>query len=66
MQGQPDLLEVILALGPAGRFPGLLDRWQEERNQDRDDRDYDEELNQRKTKSPAHHASPEHGMDQSG
>ena len=41
MQGQPELLEVVLALSPPGGLARLLDRWQKQCDQDRDDRDHD-------------------------
>jgi hypothetical protein len=48
VESQANLLEVVLALRPAGRFPSLLNRWQEQRNQDTDDRDDNQQFNQRK------------------
>jgi hypothetical protein len=47
--GQRKLLEVVDALGAPGRFAGRLHGWQQQRDQDADDRDYDQQLNQRKT-----------------
>ena len=41
MQGQPELLEVVFALSPPGGLARLLDRWQKQCDQDRDDRDHD-------------------------
>src|SRR5262249_55922635 len=45
---QPDLLQVVLALHPVGGLADLLDRGQEQADQDRDDRDDDEQFNQGK------------------
>jgi hypothetical protein len=47
--GQSELLHVVLALASAGRFACCLNRRQEQRNQDADDRDHNEQLDQRKT-----------------
>ena len=48
LKRQPELLEVVLALHPPGRFAGSLHRRQEQCHQDADDGDDDEQLNQRK------------------
>ena len=48
-QGQ--LLQVVGALGTAGRLAGRLDGGQEQRDQDGDDRDDDEQLDQGETGS---------------
>src|SRR5690606_41587265 len=45
VQSQPELLEAVFALSAAGGFASLLDGRQEQRNEDRDDRDHDEQLN---------------------
>src|SRR5205814_414608 len=47
VQGQADLLQVVLALGPHGGVADLLDGRQEQADQDGDDRDDDEQLDQR-------------------
>ncbi len=44
--GDADLLEVVAALAAAGRFPGLLDRRQQDGHQDGDDGDDNEQFNQ--------------------
>jgi hypothetical protein len=41
---QGDLPEVALALRPAGCLTGALDRREQKRNQQRDDRDHDQEF----------------------
>jgi len=48
VDGQPDLLQVVLALHAVGRLPDLLDGGQQEADQDGDDGDDDEQLNERK------------------
>ena len=45
-QRQPELLQIVDALGPASGFAGRLDGRQEQGDQDRDDRDDDEQLDQ--------------------
>ena len=45
---QSKLFQVVLALRPASRLTRLLDGWQQQSNQHRDDRDDDQQLNQRK------------------
>ena len=47
VQGQPDLLQVVLALHPGGGLADLLDGGQQQADQDRDDRDHDQQLDQR-------------------
>ena len=42
VQRDPELLQVVRALAAAGRLAGLLDRREQERDQDADDRDHDE------------------------
>ncbi|MEZ5951792.1 MAG: hypothetical protein R3C12_21785 [Planctomycetaceae bacterium] len=49
MQGQPQLLKVVLARTPPGRFTGLLDSRQQQGDQDGNDRDDDEKLDQGET-----------------
>lgn len=49
VEGQAHLLQIVLALGAAGRFPRLLDCGQEQSDQDRDDRNDHQQLNQRKS-----------------
>ena len=48
VHGQPELLEVVLALGLPGRLSGLLDGRQQEGHQDGDDGDDHQQLDQRK------------------
>ena len=45
--GEPDLLEVVLALRPGGRLADLLDGGQQQADQDGDDRDHHQQLDQR-------------------
>jgi hypothetical protein len=49
LDGQADLLEIIGALGAAGRLAGGLHGGQQEGDQDADDRDHDQQLDQRET-----------------
>ncbi len=46
---QPHLLHRVLALRPAGRFAGLLDSGEQQRNQDRDNRDHHQKFDERET-----------------
>jgi hypothetical protein len=46
------LLEIVPALRPPGRFARLLNRGQQQGNQDRNDGDHDEQLDQRETRTP--------------
>src|SRR5262245_10582854 len=48
VEGDPDLLEIVLALCPEGGLPDFLDRWQQHTDQDADNRDDHEQLDQRK------------------
>ena len=50
---EADLLEVVDALGAAGRLAGRLDGGQQQGDQDGDDRDDDQELDQGETPSGA-------------
>jgi hypothetical protein len=43
---EADLLHVVLALRPPGGFARLLDGRQEQRDQDRNDRDHDQQLDE--------------------
>ena len=49
VKGEPELLEVVEALGTAGRFPGGLHGWKDKADQERDHRDDDQGLDKRKT-----------------
>ena len=40
VHGQTNLLEMVLALGSASRFPCLLDSREQQGNEDRDNRDH--------------------------
>ena len=42
VQGDPQLLEFVRALGTPRRLTGCLDGGQQQRDQDRDDRDHDQ------------------------
>jgi hypothetical protein len=44
---QRDLLELIGALSPAGRFTSSLDGGKQQRHEDADNRDNDQQLDQR-------------------
>ena len=46
--GEADLFEVVHAGRAASALPGLIQRRQQHRGQNRDDRDHDQEFNQRK------------------
>lgn len=46
VQSQSDVLHLAAALSHSSGFAGLLDGWQKERNQDRNDGDHDEKFNQ--------------------
>jgi hypothetical protein len=39
---QPQLLQVVFALSPPSGFTSLLNRWQQKRHQDRNDRDHNQ------------------------
>jgi hypothetical protein len=47
LRGQPDLLEVVHALGACGRLAHFLDRGQEEADEDGNDGDHHQKLDQR-------------------
>jgi len=49
MQRDAHLLQIVDALGPAGRLPRRLDRGQQQGDQHGDDRNDDQQLDQRKT-----------------
>jgi hypothetical protein len=44
---QSNLLEIVFALGAAGRLAGLLHRGQQQRHQNANDRDHHQQFNQR-------------------
>ena len=44
LKAQADLLQVVAALNPAGRFARRLHRRQQQSDQNSDDRDHDQEL----------------------
>jgi hypothetical protein len=46
---QSDLLEMVAALGAAGRLPRLLHRRQQQRDEDADDGDHDQQFDQGKS-----------------
>jgi len=58
VHGQPQLLEVVRALGSPGRFARRLHGGQEQRDQDGNDRDHDQQFDQSKS---AHGAVSWHG-----
>jgi len=47
MHRQPDLFQVVLALGAAGGFAGLLDSGKKKGDQNSNDRNDDKQLDQR-------------------
>jgi hypothetical protein len=49
VDGHPELLEVVHALIPPGRFPRLLHRRQQQRHEDGNNGDDNEQLDQRET-----------------
>jgi hypothetical protein len=49
---QADLLEVIAALGAAGRFAGRLHGRQEQSHEHADDRDHHQQFHQRESSAP--------------
>jgi hypothetical protein len=53
-RSQGELLEVVHALDPPRCLAGGLDRRQQQRNQDADDRDDHQQLDQGETSSAAH------------
>jgi hypothetical protein len=48
VQGQADLLEIVLALRAATRLPRSLHRRQQERDENANDRDHHQQLHERK------------------
>lgn len=46
VQRQSDLANIVLATCPPGSFSGLLYRWQQQRDQNRDDGNHNKQLNQ--------------------
>jgi hypothetical protein len=46
VQCQPDLLQVVLALGPVSGFTGLLNSGQEQTDEDREDGNHHQDFNQ--------------------
>jgi hypothetical protein len=60
VNGQRELLEVVLALHACGRFADLLHGGQKEPDQDGNNRDHDEQLDQREPGFPTSipHTSP--------
>jgi hypothetical protein len=54
VDGKANLLEVVLAGHPIGRFPDLLHGWEEQTDENGDNSDDDEQLNQRKPAAATH------------
>jgi hypothetical protein len=54
VQGQPDLLTIVLALRPASGLASLVYGWKQKRNQDADDGNHYQQFDQRKTTTSAH------------
>jgi hypothetical protein len=65
VDGQADLLEVVLALDPGSRLAHLLHRGHEETDQDRDDGDHHQQLNEGESPTGVI-AQPIHGNLQGG
>jgi hypothetical protein len=61
VDGQADLLEVVLALEPCRGLADLLHRGHQEGDQDRDDGDDHEEFDQRES-APLHEGVPGEGQ----
>jgi hypothetical protein len=60
MRRESQLLDVVHALGTSCGFASRLNRWEEERNQDRNDSDDHQKLDERKTSASVHgRKSPE-------
>src|SRR5262249_60868950 len=57
VQGESELLEVVLALGPGGGLPHLLHRGQEQADEDRNDRDHHQQLDQREPGTRTSHGT---------
>jgi len=53
VQSKANLLQIVLAAGPVGGFPSLLDGWQQQRDEDTDDGNNHQQLNQREAGMPA-------------
>jgi hypothetical protein len=49
LQSQANLLQIVLALRSLSGLADLLDRWQQQPDENRDNRDYHQELDQRKS-----------------
>ena len=49
MQPDSELAKVIDTLAPPRRLTRRLDRWQQQRNQNPNDRDYNQQLDERET-----------------
>ena len=52
VQRQAELLEIVLALRPAGRLAGLLHGWQQQGHQDANDRNDHQQLNEGEAATP--------------
>jgi hypothetical protein len=57
MDGDSDLLEVVLAAHPVGGFPNFLDCGEEKTNKDRNDGDDDQKLNQGEARTTTSHGN---------
>ena len=58
LKGQTNLLEIVVAFRPPRRFARRLYGGQQERDQDSDDRDYDQQFDQRKATGCSRSAEP--------
>src|SRR5262249_12074145 len=58
VQGDADLLEVVLALGAGGGFADLLDGGQQQADQDGDDGDHDQQFDEGEGSAAPHGRSP--------
>ena len=61
MKRQPDLFQMIAAVGASGGLAGGLDRRQQQRRQDADDRDDHQQFDERKARRPRVSWAKSHG-----
>ena len=53
VQGHPELLQIVGALHPPGGFAGRLDRGEQQRDENSDDRNDNQQFHERKTAATA-------------
>ena len=61
MKTQADLLEIVAAAHSSGSFPGSLNCWEQQADQNADDRDNHQQFNEGETTTRPHFSS-KHGM----